>query len=209
MRKFAWKISLLLRFCLLSISALASGQTVEWSNGRVQGTGCRAEDTSIFIFGDEISFVFSALGINLGEGGGPKAANKICNMSADARVASGNYVADFQQVLTYGGIKSQWGSKASILTSAHFFGYIIKPFRIELPNGTDFDQALISQTLSDRDTPLSRKEGWCKSDRNPRGSLMGRISVDGQLLGQTGGSIAISAQGFDVKYAARIIWSQC
>ena len=202
-------LTLVLGPSLLIVSSIGWSQTVEWSNGRVQGTGCRAADTSIFPYGDEISFVFSALGINLSESGGAKASNKFCNISADARVAPGNYVADFQQILTYGGIKSQWGSQGSIMTSAHFFGHLIKPFRIDLPNGTDFDQALISQTLSDKDTPVARAAWWCRSDRSPKGQLMGRIAVNGQLLGPDGGSIALSAQGFDVKYAALIRWDHC
>jgi hypothetical protein len=193
----------------LALSSAASGQIVEWMNGSVQGNGCSMGDTGIFVYGDEISYVFSSLGINLSDTSGPKAMNKFCNVSADARVDSGNYVTAFQQVLTYGGVKTQWGSQASIMTSAQFYGHHIKPFKVDLPNGMDFNQALVSQTLSDDTTPVSKASWWCKPNRNPKGHLKGRIDVKGQLVGSGSGSVALSAQTFDVKYAASIHWAPC
>lgn len=194
----------------LSFSAPAWSQTVEWMNGSVQGNGCRMDDTGIFIFGDEISYVFSSLGINLSDaGGGPKAMNKFCNVSADARVNQGNYVTDFQQVLTYGGIKTQWGSQASIMTFAQFYGHQIKPFKVMLRNGMEFNQPLVSETLSDKDTAVAKANWWCKPNRNPKGHLKGRISVNGQLVAGEAGSVALNAQTFDIKYAASIHWAPC
>ncbi|MFW7378993.1 MAG: hypothetical protein ACOH5I_09330 [Oligoflexus sp.] len=184
-------------------------QTVEWSDGHAQGTGCNTSDTSIFSFGDEISWVFSNLGIRLSAENGPRAMNKFCNISADARVAQGNYVTEFQQILTYGGIKTQWGSQASVSTTARFYGHVIKPFKVDLRNGTDFDEALISQTLTDKGASISQSNWWCRPNRNPRGKLMGRISVNGQLIGQPGGSVVINAQSFDIKYAASLKWRSC
>jgi hypothetical protein len=135
--------------------------------------------------------------------------NKFCNVSADARVNQGNYVAEFQQVLTYGGIKTQWGSQASIMTSAKFYGHQIKPFRVDLRNGSPFDEPLVSETLRDDESSLSRASWWCKPSRNPRGQLKGRIAVNGQLVGSDGGSVALNAQGFDIKYSASILWVPC
>jgi hypothetical protein len=194
---------------VMSFSAPAWSQTVEWMNGSVQGNGCRTDDTGIFIFGDEISYVFSNLGINLSDAGGPKAMNKFCNVSADARVNQGNYVTDFQQVLTYGGIKTQWGSQASIMSSAQFYGHQIKPFKVMLRNGEEFNQALVSETLSDKDTSVAKANWWCKPNRNPNGHLKGRIAVNGQLVAGDAGSVALSAQSFDIKYAASIRWAPC
>lgn len=204
----AFKITSLLS--LISVSAPAWSQTVEWMNGGVQGNGCRMDDTGIFIFGDEISYVFSSLGINLSDaGGGPKAMNKFCNVSADARVNQGNYVTDFQQVLTYGGIKTQWGSQASIMSSAQFYGHQIKPFKVMLRNGEEFNQPLVSETLSDKETSVAKADWWCKPNRNPKGHLKGRIAVNGQLVGTGEGSVALSAQTFDIKYAASLRWAPC
>lgn len=194
---------------VMSFSAPAWSQTVEWMNGSVQGNGCRMDDTGIFIFGDEISYVFSSLGINLSDAGGPKAMNKFCNVSADARVDQGNYVTDFQQVLTYGGIKTQWGSQASIMSSAQFYGHQIKPFKVMLRNGEEFNQPLVSETLSDKDTSVAKANWWCKPNRNPNGHLKGRIAVNGQLVAGEAGSVALSAQTFDIKYAASILWAPC
>jgi hypothetical protein len=193
----------------LGFSSLGLGQTVEWMNGSVQGNGCRMDDTSIFIFGDEISYVFSSLGINLSDATGPKAMNKFCNVSADARVNQGNYVTEFQQVLTYGGVKTQWGSQASIMTFAQFYGHQIKPFRINLRNGIEFNEPIAFETLSDKETSVAKANWWCKPNRNPNGHLKGRISVNGQLVGSGEGSVALSAQTFDIKYAATIRWAPC
>jgi hypothetical protein len=192
----------------LGISSFASSQTVEWMNGNVQGNGCRTDDTAIFVFGDEISYVFSKLGINLSDAGA-KAMNKFCNISADARVDQGNYVAEFQQVLTYGGVKTQWGSQAAIMTFAKFYGHNIKPFRVDFKNGSSFNEPIVSQTLSDGETSLQKASWWCKPNRNSKGQLNARIAVNGQLLGSEGGSVAISAQTFDIKYAAMIRWAPC
>jgi len=192
----------------MSFSDPVWSQTVEWMNGSVQGNGCRTDDTSVFIFGDEISYVFSNLGINLSNDTA-KAMNKFCNVSADARVNQGNYVTDFQQVLTYGGIKTQWGSQASIMTFAQFYGHQIKPFKVMLRNGMEFNQPLVSETLSDKETSVAKAGWWCKPNRNPNGHLKGRISVNGQLVGLEEGSIALSAQTFDIKYAASIRWAPC
>jgi hypothetical protein len=210
MKQLIKDLKIISMLSFFSFSAPAWSQTVEWMNGGVQGNGCRMDDTGIFIFGDEISYVFSSLGINLSDAsGGPKAMNKFCNVSADARVNQGNYVTDFQQVLTYGGIKTQWGSQASIMTFAQFYGHQIKPFKVMLRNGMEFNQPLVSETLSDKDTAVAKANWWCKPNRNPNGHLKGRISVNGQLVAGEAGSVALSAQTFDIKYAASILWAPC
>jgi hypothetical protein len=194
----------------LGLSAPAWGEVVQWMNASVQGNACRSDDTSIFVFGEEISYVFSNLGINLSHASGPKAMNKFCNVSADARVDVGNYVTEFQQALTYGGIKSQWGSQASIMTFGQFYGHNIKPFRVDMRNGTAFNEPIVTLSLTDGETSIQKANWWCRSTRNPKGHLKSRISVTGQLLGnQEGSSVALSAQTFDVKYSASIHWAPC
>lgn len=209
MKQLASGVRILSFISAFSVGSIAWGQVVQWERGDVHGSGCSMGDTSIFIFGDQISYTFSTLEINLSSAGGPKVSNKFCNFTAEARIKPGNYVAEFQQVLSYGGIKSRFGSQGSIMTFSQFFGHVIKPFRVTFKNGEDFNQPIVTETLSDRNTNVSKPGWWCKVDRVPKGQLRGRLDVQGLLIPPTAGSIAISAQTIDIKYAATISWAPC
>lgn len=193
---------------LLTLSQLGYAQTVKWTPTTPSGTGCNASDTSIFTFGDTISWVFDNLGVNLTAGFPPGSDNKYCAIRAGAEVAQGVYLAELKQSLTYGGIKSRVGSRGSISTNSTFFGYSVAPFQVRMPEGADFDVPLETQDRIDNFAVISPPAYWCNPNRNPRGLFTSRIAVNGQVT-QPGASISISAQQFDVKFEATFGWKPC
>lgn len=205
------KINLMTTFLvsgLLSLSPFALAQTTNWTPAPPSGSGCNANDTFVFAFGDTISWTFSNLGVNLTAGFPPGSDNKFCSIRAGAEISQGIYLAQLTQSLTYGGIKSKFGSRGSISTNSSFFGYNVQPFQIQMPEGSDFDVALTTRNKVDDFTVIAPPRFWCNPNRNPRGLFSSRIAVNGQVT-NPGASISISAQQFDVKFEAILGWRPC
>lgn len=193
---------------LLTLSQLGYSDTVKWTPTTPAGSGCNAGNTQIFVFGDTISWVFDSLGVDLTAGFPPGSSNKYCAIRAGAEVAQGIYLAELKQSLTFGGIKSKDGSRGAITTNSTFFGYTVSPFQITLPEGMDFNQALVTRDRVDNFAVIAPPNYWCNPNRNPRGLFTSRIAVNGQVT-RPGASISISAQQFDVKFEATFGWRPC
>ncbi|MFW7378992.1 MAG: DUF4360 domain-containing protein [Oligoflexus sp.] len=193
---------------LLSLSQFSYAQTTKWTPAPPSGNGCNPNNTSVFAFGDTISWTFDDLGVNLTAGFPPGSDNKFCSIRAGAEVVQGIYLAQLTQSLTYGGIKSRFGSRGSISTNSSFFGYNVAPFQVQLPEGVDFDTALTTKNKVDNFAVIAPPSYWCNPNRNPRGLFSSRIAVNGQVT-RPGASISIAAQQFDVKFEAIFGWRPC
>jgi len=193
---------------LLGLSQFGYGQTTRWTPAPPSGNGCNPSDTFVFAFGDTISWTFSNLGVNLTAGFPPGSDNKFCSIRAGAEISQGIYLAQLTQSLTYGGIKSRFGSRGSISTNSSFFGFNVAPFQVQLPEGTDFDVALTTTNRVQDFAVIAPPSYWCRQSRNPRGLFSSRIAVNGQVT-RPGASITIAAQQFDVKFEAIFGWRPC
>lgn len=195
---------------LLALSQMANAQTVNWTipPNAASGSGCTRDDTEVFAFGDTISWTFRNLGVELTAGFPPGAQNKFCAIRAGAEVAQGIYLGQLKQSLTYGGIKSKDGSRGSIATNSSFFGFTVAPFQINMPDGVDFAEALITQDRIDNFAVVAPPSYWCNPSRNPRGQFASRIAVNGQVT-RPGASFTLAANQFDVKFEAIFGWKPC
>lgn len=195
---------------LLALSSASFAQTVKWTvpPNSASGSGCSSADTQVFVFGDTISWTFSNLGVELTAGFPPGAQNKFCAIRAGAEVAQGIYLGQLKQSLTYGGIKSRDGSRGSISTNSSFFGFTVSPFQINLPEGVDFNEPLVTRDRIDNFAVVAPPSWWCNPSRNPRGQFASRIAVNGQVT-RPGASFSLAANEFDVKFEAIFGWKPC
>jgi len=111
-----------------------SQQTIAWdAQGAIlAGTGC-AKDVDAFIMeaGNDLSIVFSNLGVELSDSFAPLAARKSCLAKVAARVASGYYVGTLEQKVSFGIVKS-YNSEATVGVSSTFAGYRLAPLNYTL-----------------------------------------------------------------------------
>ncbi len=73
-------------------------------NGRAQtkGSGCPAGSTEIITAGDEVSIIFSQMGVELSSQDQGKLARKVCRLIIPVKVNRHHYLASFHQNLSYG-----------------------------------------------------------------------------------------------------------
>lgn len=191
----------------LAIAALDAGafaQTTKWSNPTSDGNGCPRGTSSVVIADDEIAWTFDAFGFELTE---PSAASRFCRLSAVADIASGYYLAELKQDLSYSGIKSRYGSTLSVGAQSRFFGYNLPPLVHSYPNGTEFNSLFAHATSSDEFLVILPPAYFCEGD-NTQGIFQSTLAANGQVM-PGGGSAALAVQGHNVTFKATTGWRAC
>ena len=192
-------------FALTASSAFAV-QTTEWSNASASGSGCPAGTAIVTVTpgGDEIAWTFDAFGFDLIE---PSSASRFCRLSASAKLGGGYYLGELKQELTYGGIKSQFGSRLSIGVQSRFFGYTLPPIVRSYPNGTALNSLFESAVSTQNFVVFAPPSYFCR-DGNLSGLFQSTISANGQVF-PNGGSASLSVQGQNVTFKATAGWLAC
>ena len=85
-------------------------QHIEWNIGdgaTARGSACSNQDTAFIQAGNEISVIFSRLGVALtGEAGGRKVVRKQCTLAIPARVAANRYLGQLDECLVWGYVQN-------------------------------------------------------------------------------------------------------
>ncbi len=87
------------------ISFFTYGSPITWNhNGRAQtkGSGCPRGSTEIITAGDEMSIVFSEMGVELGAQSTKRVARKVCRLMVPVKVNPHYFLRSFEQNLSYG-----------------------------------------------------------------------------------------------------------
>lgn len=201
------KLALLAGGILATSSAFAA--TISWNtNSAIAiGSGCNSRDpnrpidTFFVANGNDLSVVFSGLGVNLPGGSGlPLAERKNCSMRVPATLAGGYYVGELTQVLSYGVTKTR-AALGGISSRTTFFNAPASPFSVSFPYGSAMNIPLANQTRKDLylvNTYGSYIYNWC---RNPQGIFKSDISVSGQRYSDLE-DLIIFSDALDVRFEA-------
>lgn len=169
--------------CSMGHMALAQ-QTVEWdaNSSRALGNGCPNGSVAFIAAGNDVTVLFSELGVDMPSGGGAALQEtKNCTIVIPAQVARGLYLADLSQNLNYSVMKTA-GSEGSISTQSVFFNNAVSPVSAYHPRG-EYQQPARDVNLSRTDTFVVSapvwSRFWCGMARSLRGNFQSRIRVSG------------------------------
>lgn len=202
--KLSRKLGLAAATSLFSLSAYAQ-QSVQWDATRaiLAGQGC-TKDVDAFITenGNDLSIVFTRLGVDLPGGGSSSlAARSSCVARVPATIAPGLYIGQLTQSISYGITKTA-RTVGSIATRSTFFGFNVSPHVVNLPYGRSMNSPLLSEQRKDLfsvQTQPSWYSGWCSRNRAPKGLYQANIAVSGQK-DNANEDLIMAIDGLDLKY---------
>lgn len=164
-------------------------------NGVAIGTGCKsfgpATDTAILAAGNDLAIIFSNLGVT-----GPNQL-KNCSARVPAIVQQGFYLAQLQQTITYGVVKS-FGTTGKITALASFFNQPVSSFSVNVPIAA-LNNPAVTQTKVD---PIQVVSGCA-------GVLRGLFRSDLAVGAQGSGPITLTTQGLDLRYDIVLAFFEC
>jgi hypothetical protein len=197
---------------LASIATSAFAAEVDWNfNGRAvaAGTACKSmgddADTFFITAGNEISVVFSRLGINLGDEYAPTAERHTCNIRIPVRIAKGHYIGRLEQTLLYGVTKSA-RSSAEISARATFFNKPAAFISRTFPRGVAMDEALQTATSSQDYQVFA--PSWCVMSTGLNGMYSANLAIAGQRDNPYE-NLVVQVDGADIKFQAVAGWYRC
>lgn len=188
---------------LLPASAMASNATWDTATARAGGTGCPGPwDTFFVSSGNEADVIFNNFQISLtgnglgGSGTSARAELKNCRVDFPLWVRKGVYLANLEERLDFGVIKS-YASTGALDSRAWFYGWPLS--RMTIPFGYGVMNA---PTVSrNRTSTWSVYDYFCSHpDPNGiRGIYINMISMSGQRA-NTNESIVLATQGLNLKW---------
>jgi hypothetical protein len=204
-------------FSAVIMAEIASAQQViRWDvyspRTVIAGSGCQ-KDVDAFATenGNDLSVVFTNLGVDLPGGGGSRLADrKNCSVRIPAEIAKGYYIGELTQRVSYGVTKSA-GSQGSVATRSTFFGYNVSPYTVVVPYGTHINNPLMVQSRVDRFQVNTRPDwvrGFCAPTRNPQGLYSANLAVAGQKDSRFE-DLLMFVDGLDLKFEVLTRFVQC
>ncbi len=167
----------------LAPHARADVPAVVWdvNDAILGGTGCSLNDTAILASGNDLSLIFSNLGVNLPGNGATNelSARANCALRVPTQIAKGLYIGQLTQTLTYGITKTA-RSQGQASTMSTFFGFNVSPYAVTFPEGSVYnvaEQVTSQQNTFAVNTPW--QEGWCSPYRPLAGLYGANIAVSG------------------------------
>lgn len=190
--------------CAVTLTALplrALASTTTWTDAKANGNGCPPGTSVVTIAGDEIAWVFDAFAFDGN-------ASLSCKLIAKAQIVRGWYLARFDQVFSYGGVKSTSGSALEVSATTRFFGFNLPVIRQAYPDGTPFDSPYTELDASIPFGVYSPPANWCRGQGN-NGLLQSTLAAKGQANANAGGMLSFAGQGFNVKFSATGVFGRC
>jgi hypothetical protein len=145
------------------------------------GSGCSMRDTAILAAGNDLSFVFSNLGVSLpGGSSGLLSDRRNCAVRVPTQIAKGIYIGQLTQMLTYGITKTAM-AEGSASTRSTFFGFDVSPYTVTFSEGSVFNVAQQVSTRQDN-FPVNApwQQGWCSPYRPLEGLYAANVAVAGR-----------------------------
>jgi hypothetical protein len=207
-------ISVLVALAGLSVGVSASAQSVPavvWdvNDAILGGTGCSNADTAMLASGDDLSIIFSNLGVSLPGGSSNQLSDrKNCAVRVPTQIAKGIYIGQLTQTLTYGITKTA-GSNGSVSTRSTFFGFDVSPYSVAFPTGSVFNVA--EQVSSRKDVFFVNapwEQGWCSPYRPLSGLYGANMAVAGTRETNME-DLIMFVDGLDLKFDVMVALYTC
>ena len=189
-------------------ASAAEAQYVRWNYNNqavALGTGCNSilQDTAFVVAGDEVSVIFSRLGVEIPSGSNPRSGVSNCRVRIPIVVSRQIAIGDLTQKLSYGWAKDIY-SEGDITTKATFFGLPASPINVHLGRYTRGAEAYNERSVTNTFLQFTN---WCQG-RDVTGLMMIDFAVSGVTYAGTS-TISVSIFGEDVKYEALALWRYC
>lgn len=175
------------------------GQTIHWDtdNAVLGGSGCRKDvDAFIMEAGNDVSIVFSNLGVELADQYAPLQARKSCLARIGARIANGYYVGTLSQNVSFGIVKSP-NSEATIGVRSNFAGYNLPPLNVKVGRNRRASGEI--ETASREDDFIVMGRRWC--GRNIPVTYQAQLTAAGSRA-SIYDSVISQIDGLDVRFEA-------
>ena len=191
----------------LLTSSAYSTQVIQWNynnKAKALGSGCNKRpgqqgDTDFISAGNEVSVIFSQLGVELtGHSGGKRAAKKTCRIIIPTKVRAGYYIGELNQTLTYGYERNR-GTEGKVAAVSKFYrrnaGKIIR--KVPSPGFDRWSEPFAEASARSfwRVNP-----SWCKR-RDYKGNFKTSLTVNGYRR-STRQDIVIQIDGHDIRFDA-------
>jgi hypothetical protein len=201
---------LLLCWLFLRLAKPLSGQEpiVEWNyNGKAKahGSGCLPGSFQIIPAGEEMSVIFSELGVDLQGRGGPKKQTKTCKLMIPLKITKGYALKKLPQTLIYGYIREE-GTSGEVSVESRYHnihaGRSLQP--VPTPGWDSLSAPFVGFSF---EKDFSKDSDYCRRDFS---KVM--LHVDLSVFGQREDfeqSIVVQSDGFDTRFDARAIVEKC
>ena len=187
---------------MLGASTLYGNQVIDWNynnQAKAGGNGCNSRNTDFISAGNEISVIFSDLGVNLTTGS-QKVARKVCRIVIPTSVRKGYYMANLTQLITYGYNRTE-GTEGKIVVSSRFYnqraGSITAYAPSRRPSADPFDEPFAEARQRSR---WLVRPGMC-SPGGYKGNFISQITVNGYRKSKRK-QIILQVDGQDIKFIA-------
>lgn len=200
------KLLLPIALGIFSTTSLAN-QVIEWNyNGKARalGTGCRkvpgrTGDTEFIEAGNEMSVIFSRLGVELtGHAGGKKVAKKTCRIIIPTKVRSGWYMAEMQQTLTYGYERTE-NTEGKVSLVSQFYNQSAGRIQQKIPT-RGYDRYSEPFVQKSKTTRWRVRPNWCLR-RDYKGNFKANLAVNGYRK-STSKDLVVQIDGHDIRFDA-------
>ncbi len=167
------------------------------------GNGCDRQNTVFISAGNEIAVVFSNMGVDLVDRGGPNAAQRKCFIRVPVEVDPNVVVGSLTQQIGYGYAKTT-GTRGEIRTRSKFFDLNARSFEIAV---TEAQAGALAYTMDEVTESFGQRVKWCDG-RGKKTTLMVDFLVNGKRSNRDD-SISFRIYGEDLLYNALIEWARC
>lgn len=193
---------LLLAGSLCLASTASAQQIIEWNyNNRASagGSGCNRNNTEFISAGNEVSVIFSGLGVDLsGYAGGKLTALKKCKLVIPTKVRAGYYLAKLHQTITYGYNRTE-GTDGKVSLVSRFYNQGAGRVQKNVPTRglARYDEPWAEAKTK---TLWQVRPSWCQRQAY-QGNFKAQLSVSGYRR-STDQSIVVQIDGHDIRLDA-------
>ena len=187
---------------LLSVPAF-SQDVIDWNYNHQAsglGNGCGPNEVNFITAGNEVSVIFSGLGIAMdgGDPAGGVTAKKNCRIVIPARVHTGYYLGKLNQRLSYGYTRTD-GTAGTVTASTEFYGLSAGNIKRDIPT-PGLNKFTVPLTHAETNSYWPVDPNWCQ-DRDYEGNFKANLIVTGRRTNASK-DLKISIDGHDIRFDA-------
>jgi hypothetical protein len=196
---------------VLTTSPAFAQQVIEWDDMRAtaNGSGCSKWDTAFIAAGNQITAIFSTLGVDLsGTWDDRIAEKKTCTIVVPATIKKGWYIGSLKQTIFYGYTRTG-GTRGMVSLQGRFFNYYIGGIKKWIPTpGQDPYYAPYVEAAAPEQYFGILDPSFCSSPDDYEGNYLAILTVLGQRK-DTNEDIVVQIDGEDIKFEAMGTPSLC
>ncbi len=196
-----------MRIVICLVGAILAGsafsqQVIEWNynnQAAALGNGCDKASTQFISAGNEMSVVFSNLGISLtGRNSTDKVAKKACRIVIPTKVRAGYYLATLNQKITYG-YERTGATEGQISAATEFYGQVAGNLVRQIPT-PGLDQFSVPFAQVETNSLWRVNPNWCLR-RDFIGNFKATLGVNGYRA-DINKDIVVQVDGHDIRFDA-------